>query len=169
MTSEAHPSTADIAFRLATAYDAERVHALLVDLADFIGSPGEMAASLDDIRAGFDAPAAFTALLAERDGEPLGLCLWFPVFSTWRGRRGIYIQDLYVSKAARGTGLGRALLAEAGRIASRNGASFIRLAVDAKNGSAQRFYERIGFTWFDTDRFYDLDTPGFNALLADER
>lgn len=166
MTSETQPSTPAIAFRLATAHDAERVHALLVELAAFIGSPGEMTASLDDTRAGFDAPAAFTALLAERDGEPVGLCLWFPIYSTWRGRRGVFVQDIYVAASERASGLGRALLAEAGRIASRNGAAFIRLAVDARNESAQRFYERLGFTWFADDRFYDLDTPGFAALIA---
>lgn len=155
-----------IGFRMAGGEDAALVHRLLKELAIHLDGGDGMAATVEDIRSGFAEPAAFSALIAERAGDAVGLCLWFPIYSTWRGRRGIFVQDIYVAESERASGLGRRLLAEAGRLAAGEGAAFIRLAVDAGNQAAQRFYERLGFTWFADDRFYDLDTPGFTALIA---
>ncbi|MBA5777192.1 GNAT family N-acetyltransferase [Stappia sp. F7233] len=154
-----------VSFRMANAEDATLVHGLLKALAGHLESSDAMSATVEDIRTGLAAPAAFSALIAERSGDAVGLCLWFPIYSTWRGRRGMFVQDIYVAESERASGLGRRLLAEAGRIGARDGASFIRLAVDAKNRAAQRFYDRLGFTWFADDQFYDLDTPGFTALV----
>ncbi len=88
---------------------------------------GKVASRVEDIRdRGFGADPAFEALIAERDGAPVGLCLFFESFSTWDGRRGVYVQDIYVSEAARGLGLGRRLLAEAAAVSRARGGSYTK-------------------------------------------
>ena len=93
--------------RRAIEADAGTIHALVIELAAAIGMTGKVASRVEDIRdQGFGADPAFEALIAERDGAAVGLCLFFESFSTWDGRRGVYVQDIYVSEAARGLGLG---------------------------------------------------------------
>ena len=79
--------------------------------------PGKVASSVADIREqGFGADPAFEALIAEQDGAAVGLCLFFESFSSWDGRRGVYVQDIYISETARGLGLAAARPAEARRV-----------------------------------------------------
>ncbi len=68
-----------------------------------------------------DRPAA-EAVIAERDGQAVGFALFFANFSTWTGRRGLYLEDLYVTPAARGAGVGKALLIHLAGIARDRGA-----------------------------------------------
>ena len=94
--------------RRAIEADAGTIHALVIELGAAVGMTGKVASRVEDIRdQGFGADPAFEALIAERDGAAVGLCLFFESFSTWDGRRGVYVQDIYVSEAARGLGLGR--------------------------------------------------------------
>src|SRR5262249_9223124 len=92
---------------------------------------------------GFGARPHFEAVLAERDGEALGFALYFHNFSTFMGRPGLYIEDLFVSEAARGSGLGRQLLAHLARIAVSRGCPRLELSVLHWN-PARAFYERMG-------------------------
>ena len=137
--------------RRATEADAATIHALVVELAAAIGMTGKVAISVADISdQGFGAEAAFEALIADWNGAAVGLCLFFESFSSWDGRRGVYVRDLFVSEAARGLGLGRRLLAEAAALSSARGGSYLRLAVDSGNVTAQAFqafYERTGLRW----------------------
>ena len=154
--------------RRATEADAATIHALVVELAAAIGMTGKVASRVEDIRdRGFGADPAFEALIAERDGAPVGLCLFFESFSTWDGRRGVYIQDIYVSEAARGLGLGRRLLAEAAAISRARGGSYLRLSVEAENDRAQTFYQRIGLAWSRSERIYQVRGDDFAALAQD--
>ena len=154
--------------RRATEADAGSIHALVLELATAIGMTDKVASRVADIRdKGFGADPAFEALIAERDGAAVGLCLFFESFSTWDGRRGVYVQDIYVSEAARGLGLGRRLLAEAAAISRARGGSYLRLSVEADNDKAQAFYARVGLSWSNTERIYQARGEDFAVLAAD--
>ncbi len=154
--------------RRASEADAGIIHALVVELATAIGRTGKVASRVEDIRdQGFGADPAFEALIAECDGAPVGLCLFFESFSSWDGRRGVYVQDIYVSEAARGRGLGRRLLSEAAAISRARGGSYLRLSVAAENDQAQAFYRRIGLSWSRDERIYQLRGDDFAALAQD--
>ena len=72
------------------------------------------------------------------------MAIWFLTFSTWTGRRGIHLEDLYVRPEARGTGVGRALVAELASIAHRSGYARVEWAVLDWNEDAIRFYRSLG-------------------------
>lgn len=112
--------------------------------------------------------ARFEALIAEQAGEPVGFCLSFPSFSSWRGERGVYVQDLYVATEARGTGLGRRLLAETARRAREQGARYLRLSVASHNAPARAFYRRTGLAHADDECIYQAVGAAFDRL-ADDR
>lgn len=161
------PAAGDITIRKAAAADAGTIHALTRALAGSIDCEHEFSSRAEDFaQHGFSAAPRFTALLAERGGSAVGLCLFFPTFSSWRGQPGIYVQDLYVSEQARGTGTGRALLAEAIRLASLDGATHVRLCVDHQNVAAQDFYLAIGMRFRDDEQVYEADGDAFRRLGA---
>jgi GNAT superfamily N-acetyltransferase len=96
-------------------------------------------------------------------GEPAGLALFFFEFSTWRGRPGVYVQDLYVATGMRGTGLGRRLLAAVAERAAARDATYMRLSIHAGNGEGAAFYGHLGFEAPD-ETILVLEDTGFAAL-----
>lgn len=90
-------------------------------------------------------PAA-EAVVAEQGGRVVGFALFFTNFSTFLGRPGLYLEDLYVQPAHRGSGLGRALLEHLGRLAVERGCGRFEWSVLDWNADAIRFYERMGAT-----------------------
>lgn len=94
-----------------------------------------------------------------------GACLGLMTYSTWRGAKGLYVVDLYVSPGARGQGLGEALLLATGRRAAARGAQFIKLEVDEGNLGAQRFYTRLGFAKKAEDRLHILEQHDFGKFM----
>ncbi len=146
--------------------DAQTIHGMVLALAESIGKRHLVASSVHDIRSnGFGSDPAFDALIAESNGAAVGLCLFFESFSTWDGRRGVYVQDIFVSEAARGMGLGRRLIAAAAALSNARGGSYLRLSVEAENVMAQTFYERVGLRWSATERIYQVRGAGFAALV----
>ncbi len=130
--------------RSATASDVPMIHALLVEnAANDKGIIGGTEATL--LRHGFGPDPKFRVVLAEKMEEVVGLALFFPEYSTWRGTVGAFVQDLYVRPQARGLGLGRALLTEVQRASADWESTFITLMVQRKNESARRFYAAQGF------------------------
>ncbi|MDR2983750.1 MAG: GNAT family N-acetyltransferase, partial [Nocardiopsaceae bacterium] len=125
--------------------DVPRILELIRELADFERSLDEVIATEDGLmRALFaDKPAVFTHI-AEVDGEVIGFALWFLNFSTWLGKHGIYLEDLYVTPAMRGRGIGRALLAELASICVREGYGRLEWWVLDWNEAAIGFYRSIG-------------------------
>ena len=157
----------NISVRLAVKADAEAVYALVVDLARARGMPEKVASSAADIaRDGFGDNPAFEALLAEIHGKTIGLCLFFDSYSTWRGKRGLYVQDLVVAESARGLGVGDRLLSEAAALARARGYAYLRLSVDDDNVKAQRFYQRTGLRHSAPEQIYVADGEAFAALAA---
>jgi ribosomal protein S18 acetylase RimI-like enzyme len=136
----------DISIRLASAEDAEAIHRLLSELERALGATGSVKRSSGDIlRHGFGKNPLFQALIASQAGEDVGLAVFFPEFSTWKGRPGVYVQDLYVAKAQRGTGLGRKLMQAVYEAAQAWDAAYCKLSVYGENEAALQFYRRLGF------------------------
>ena len=157
-----------VTVRLAGKADAQAVYDLVVELARARDAMDKVVSSAADIeRDGFGEEPAFEALIAEVDGAPVGLCLFFASYSTWRGKRGLYVQDLVVRDSARSLGVGRRLLAETAAIAKARGGSYLRLSVDDDNERAQRFYQRSGLKHSTSEQIYVLDSDDFAALAAD--
>ena len=131
--------------RSATPDDVPTILELIRELADYERSLDEVEATEDGLRAAlFAARPAVFAHVAELDGEVVGFALWFLNFSTWLGKHGIYLEDLYVTPATRGRGLGKALLAELAAICEREGYGRLEWWVLDWNEPAIGFYRSIG-------------------------
>jgi ribosomal protein S18 acetylase RimI-like enzyme len=161
-------SCARVAIRLADYADAEVLHRMVVDLAKSTGHEHRVTATVEDFRRlGFAEPPAFQSLIAEQNGTAIGLCLFFYQFSSWRGRLGIYIQDLYVDAAQRGSGLGRRLVTDAVAYGKQQGADHLRLSVDVENVRAQGFYQGIGMLRRGDETIFQLADQAFENLSVD--
>ena len=110
-----------------------------------------------------DAPAART-LLAFVDGRPVAYVVYFFTFSTMVGKRGLWLEDLFIDPAFRGKGLGQALMAHLAEIALQNDCGRFEWSVLDWNESAIRFYERLGATMLDDWRICRLDEPQLSRV-----
>lgn len=117
-------------------------------------------------RYGFGPKALFRSLIAISAGEPVGFALFYPDFSTLRGRPGVLLQDIYIRPIARGAGLGRQLLACVVREAQDWEAAFLTLMVDRDNEVALKFYARQGFGLRGDYDLLILEGEGLAALMA---
>ena len=148
---------ATITLRQAVRADAEQVHRLLRDLADALGKSDVMTSTPADIeRWGFGETPRFEALLAFEGDEPVGLAVYFFEFSTWRGRPGVYVQDMYVAPQMRGRGLGRELMEAVLRRSRERGGRYVKLAVYDQNEQAIGFYRSLGFEICDDEQVLAL-------------
>jgi GNAT superfamily N-acetyltransferase len=133
-----------ITIRFATVDDVGLLLRLIRELAAYERASEAVVASEDDLRRhGFGTDRRFEALLALVDGEPAGFALFFPHFSTWRGRPGLYLEDLYVREWARRRGVGRRLMARLAAIAIGRDWPALDFAVLDWN-PARGFYQRLG-------------------------
>jgi len=133
-----------VTLRVATADDVGLLLQLIRELAAYERAPEAVVATEDDLRRhGFGPDHRFEALLAFVDDEPAGFALFFPDFSTWRGRPGLFLEDLYVREWARGRGVGRRLIARLAAIAIERDWPALRLNVLDWN-PAREFYQRLG-------------------------
>ena len=131
------------AIRSATAADVPAILALVRELAEFERRAHEVVADEELLRNAL-ASGHCEALLAEAEGLPVGLALYFHNFSTFLARRGLYLEDLYVQPAFRKHGIGRALLCRLAQIALARGCGRLEWAVLDWNVDAMRFYESLG-------------------------
>lgn len=131
--------------RPATPADVPVILRFVRELAAFEREPDAVAATEPMLaEALFGPQPAAEAVIAEDAGEPLGFALFFHNFSTWTGRRGLYLEDLYVTPAARGRGIGAALLRHLAGIAVERGCGRFEWAVLDWNADAIAVYRRIG-------------------------
>ena len=125
--------------------DAATILRFIRDLAAFEREPDAVEATEETLgEALFGAHPAAEAVIAEQDGRPLGFALFFHNFSTWTGRRGLYLEDLYVTPDARGRGIGGALLRHLAGIAVARGCARFEWSVLDWNAEAIAVYRRIG-------------------------
>lgn len=127
--------------RKATPADAPRILELIRELAEYEKAPQEVSNSVEKIlEDGFGPAPAFTCGLAEYDGQVAGLYIWYTRYSTWKGR-GLYLEDIIVSRAFRGKGIGRALMDACIADAREMGAAFMTWQVLDWNAPAIGFYK----------------------------
>lgn len=133
-----------IVIRPATPNDVGTILGFIKALAAFEREPDAVKATPEDLlRDGFGEQPKFETLIAERDGEPVGFALFFHTYSTWEGRSGLYLEDLFVMEHMRKYGVGRTLMAALAAIAVARGCARFELAVLDWN-PAREFYHRIG-------------------------
>jgi GNAT superfamily N-acetyltransferase len=156
--------------RPAQAADIPAIHQMIRDLAAYERGLHEVSATENDLRAALLAarPSLF-AHVADDGGRAVGFALWFLSYSTWAGRHGIYLEDLYVKPEQRGQGHGRALLAELARICVERGYQRLEWSVLDWNSPALRFYESLGAVPLDEWTVHRLTGPALHALAEGGR
>ena len=133
-----------VLIRFARANDVGVLLQLIRELAAYERAPDAVVATEDDLcRYGFGPERRFEALIAFVEEVPAGVALFFPDFSTWRGRPGLYLEDLYVRDWARRLGVGWRLIARLAAIAIERDWPALRLMVLDWN-PARGFYRRLG-------------------------
>jgi GNAT superfamily N-acetyltransferase len=131
--------------RPATRKDAALIVELVRALAEYERAPEAAVLTRADIlRDGFGRNPRFHAVIAEWDGKPAGFALWFYNYSTWQGRAGVYLEDLFVYPEFRGKGIGKALLVHLARIAVKQKCGRYVWQVLDWNTPSIEFYESLG-------------------------
>ncbi len=132
--------------RPATPADAATIHQLIVELATYERQPDAVEATPALIAAqlAWERPPFECVLAEDERGEPLGFTLFFPTYSTWRGKPGIWIEEIYVRPAARGLGVAGALLDRVLAQALERGCGRVDFSVLDWNELAHGFYRHVG-------------------------
>ncbi|WP_157246118.1 GNAT family N-acetyltransferase [Nonomuraea typhae] len=153
--------------RPATPGDVPEILAMVRELADYENAPQEVRSTEAQLHQALfgERPAAF-AHVAEHDGRAAGFALWFLNFSTWRGKHGIYLEDLFVRPRYRGEGYGRALLAELAAICVERGYQRLEWSVLDWNEPAIGFYKSLGAIPMDEWTVYRLTDEPLRALAG---
>ena len=157
--------TSETVLRKAHRGDVDAIHSMILGIGAATNQTDRISSDpIDFLRHGFGPTPLFEAVIAERDDRPVGLCLYFFTFSTWLGEPGIYVQDLFVDSAERGSGLGRRLLVDVARRGAERKATHLRLSVDTDNVAARAFYERLGMEHRDTEETMHLGGAAYTQL-----
>lgn len=158
----------EIAIRFATADDAGLLLRFVRELATYEKAADSVVATEDDLRRhGFGPERQFEALIASVDGRAAGIALFFPTYSTWRGKPGLYLEDILVSEWARRLGIGRRLMARLAAIAIERGWERLDFSVLDWN-PARGFYERLGARSLDEWVRYRADGDALRRLAAED-
>ena len=159
--------------RYAKPSDAEDLHKLIVELAIFEHEPNAVELSIEQLREQLsDENSIFKAVLAEiqtssvkPQAKIVGFALFFFNYSTWKGRKGLYLEDLFVSEGFRGRGIGKALMLFLAKVAKLQGCSRFEWSVLKWNQSAISFYEHLGAIRMEEWVGYRLNEEDIDILL----
>jgi GNAT superfamily N-acetyltransferase len=134
-----------ITIRNATSQDSQTIFDFIMELAIYEKLPNEVKTNVEEIKESiFCKNSTVKALICEEDGKPIGYAVYFYNYSTWLGKNGIYLEDLYVSESKRGLGAGKAMLKHLARKAlEQNCARFEWSCLDW-NTPSRDFYESLG-------------------------
>jgi len=139
-----------LSIRPATVDDALLLTTLIHELATFEHLEHETIVTEDDmLRDGFGSKPKFRALIAEWDGQTAGYALFFEFYSTFQGRAGIFLEDIFVRPQFRKQGIGGELLARVAKIAWEEDYFCLRWEVLDWNKSAIDFYKKLGANFLD--------------------
>lgn len=156
--------------RPATPGDAVLLHELVTALAVYEREPDAVKASVEDLRASLFAPGATAhALVCEQDGQAVGFAVYFFNYSTWLGRNGLYLEDLFVRPEHRGRGAGLALLRHLAGIAVARGCGRFEWSVLDWNQPAIDFYRAAGARPMDEWTVYRMDGQALLDFAAGSR
>ena len=131
--------------RLAIPDDAENIHRLIYKLAVYEKAPDEMVATVAQIKESLfnESPVAFCHV-AEVDGQIVGIALWFLNYSTWLGKPGIYLEDLFVQPEFRGHGIGKGFMKTLAQLGIERGYERFQWWVLDWNEPSIEFYKSLG-------------------------
>ncbi len=161
--------TENFAIRPATAADVPIILALIRALATYERAPNDVTATEDGLsKVLFGEKPAAEVLLAFENETAVGFAVFFHNFSTWLGRPGLYLEDLFVRPEDRGKGYGRALLIHLAKIARDRGCGRMEWAVLDWNEPAIQFYRKLGAKSMDEWTVFRLKRDGI-AKLADAK
>jgi GNAT superfamily N-acetyltransferase len=157
-----------IEIRPAVADDAPLILEFIRGLAEYEKLAHEAVATEGDLRATLfgERPQA-EVLLAFNEGRPAGFALFFHNYSTFLGRRGLYLEDLFVRPDARGQGVGRALLVELAKLAKARDCGRFEWSVLDWNEPAIRFYKRLGARPMDEWTIFRVTGDALDALATE--
>jgi GNAT superfamily N-acetyltransferase len=150
-----------LTIRFAVPPDAGTIVGFIRGLAEYERAPDAVKVTAAQLRAQMESSdPPFECLLAEYENEPVGFALFFRNYSTWTGRSGLYLEDLFVRREYRGRGVGGALMRRLGEIAAERGWARIDWTVLNWNSNAQSFYRDHGGYPLDGWTAWRLDNPG---------
>jgi len=156
-----------VTIRDAARSDAPRILKFIIDLAEYEKLGDEAVATVEDIeRDLFGASPKVFCQIAEWNGEPAGFALWFYTFSTFLGRHGIWLEDLFVAPAARGRGVGKGLLRHLARRCVAENLGRLEWAVLDWNTPAIDFYRSQGAIMLDDWERCRVDGDALRRLGA---
>ena len=158
-----------LSLRAAAPADAELILDLIRELAEFERLAHEVSADAAGLRRHlFGRRPAAEVLIAEVEGAPAGFALFFHTFSTFIGKPGIYLEDLFIRPTYRGRGIGAAVLAHLARLALDRGCGRLEWSVLDWNEAAIAFYKRLGARPMADWTVYRVDGERLEALAAAE-
>lgn len=147
--------------------DAALIYALVRELAEYEKLLGDVDATEDQLaRALFSAEPRVFCDIAEWDGEPCGFALWFMNFSSFRGRHGIYLEDLFVRPLHRGRGIGKALLVNLAKRCVEKGWTRFEWSVLDWNAPSIAFYKSLGAAILDEWKICRVTGDALKTLAA---
>ncbi len=157
-----------IAIRAAQRDDVPLLFSLIVELATFERAPDQVVGDEPLLaEALFGTRPAAEALVAELDGDPVGFALFFPTFSTWQCRPGLWLEDLYVRPEARRAGVGRRLLGRLAALTLERGGARLEWAALRWNEPALRFYAALGAAPLQQWQTLRLEGEALRGLAGD--
>ena len=160
---------AALRIRPATADDAALILRLIRELARYERAEDAVQTDEAGLRASLFGPGATAhALICEADAQPVGYAVYFYNYSTWLGRNGLYLEDLYVDPAHRGVGAGKALLQHLARQAVAEGCGRFEWSVLDWNTPAIDFYRSLGATPLDGWTVQRVSGDALQALARRE-
>jgi GNAT superfamily N-acetyltransferase len=160
-------SPAAVTIRAATREDVPTILDFIEQLADYERMRDRVRATTAALEETlFGAQPAAEVIIASLDGRDVGFALFFQTYSTFLARPGLHLEDLFVIPAARGSGIGRALLARLAAIAETRDCGRLEWAVLTWNEPAIRFYRQLGAVPLDEWQTYRLDRGGIRALAG---
>jgi GNAT superfamily N-acetyltransferase len=154
--------------RAAQPADSALIFALVCELADYENLQAEVDATPEEIVGALFAPQPrIYCDIAEWGGEPAGFSVWFVNFSTFRGRHGLYVEDLFVRPLFRGKGIGRALMARLARRCVDEGWARFEWAVLGWNEDSIAFYRSIGAQMMNDWKICRLSGAALHAFAGE--
>ena len=154
--------------RPATPLDAATILRFVRELADYEKAIHEVEATEESTRAAIFGDGSVThALICEREGQAIGMAVYFFSYSTWQAKNGLYLEDLYVTPDARGSGAGKALLRRLAQIALEKGCGRFEWSVLDWNEPSINFYRGIGAKSLDDWKIFRLTGEALDALARE--
>lgn len=159
----------DFNIRFAAREDIPTLLGFIRELADYEHMPDAVIANPDEMASWMFERRVAECLIAEEDGVPVGMALFFHNYSTWLGKAGIYLEDLYVQPAYRGRGYGKALLARLAALTVERKCGRLEWACLDWNAPSIGFYRALGAVPMDEWTTYRLTGDALENMAAENR